>query len=71
MTKRYATCQTVGELREALSGISDDVALFGDEQEDRYVSITVDLDNMATRQSDVPHAREHPQFALLSGIEHH
>lgn len=47
MTKRYSTCQTVGELREALSGIPDDVALFGDVEEDRYVSVTVDLDKVA------------------------
>lgn len=47
MTKRYSTCQTVGELREALSGIPDDVALFGDGEEDRYVSVTVDLDKVA------------------------
>jgi len=33
MTKRYSTCQTVGELREALSGIPGDVALFGDVEE--------------------------------------
>jgi hypothetical protein len=47
MTKRYSTCQTVGELREALSGIPDDVALFGNVEEDRYVSVTVDLDKVA------------------------
>lgn len=47
MTKRYSTCQTVGELREALSGIPDDVALFGDVEEDRYVSVTVDLDKVS------------------------
>ncbi len=44
-SKRYLTCQTVGELREALHGLRDDMALFGDQQGDRYISITIDHDD--------------------------
>lgn len=42
MTRSYSTCQTVGDLRNLLNGLRDDVALFGDSATERYVSVLVE-----------------------------